>query len=458
VKLPLDIAIRATDAMLLDGDAAPAALRVSTDTRTIEPGDTFLALRGERFDGHDFVTQAVGRGAAMLVLDRADQCVPGVATMLVDQTLRAYMALAGAARARFDGTVVAITGSAGKTTTKAFLAQLLGAHYGDRLLTAPENENNEIGVSKLLLQADNAAHDVIVAEFGARHYGDIAALVEIGRPQIGVLTNVGEAHLEVMGSRERLQSTKWALFARGARAILNAADRVSRSRAPGLEQPPRWYVAEPSEHYTDASLRPLTALAAGRLVQRSTDGGSQEYPVEVRLPGVHNRANLAAAIAGALELGLSLESLIQQISLVRLPSGRYDRFAASGIRLIYDAYNANASGMIAALDAFAGESGSRRIAVLASMAELGEESKNLHESVGAHAAGRVDVLLVRGEYAAELARGAARGGLEAQQIVEIGTNAQAARWLREHVRPDDVVLLKGSRKYKLEEIVEELRR
>ena len=178
----------------------------------------------------------------------------------------------------------------------------------------------------------------------------------------------------------------------------------------------------------------------------------------MRIPGAHNRANVAAAIAGALELGLSLEPLIKELPALRLPQGRYDRLGAvSGIRLIYDAYNANASGMIAALDAFATESASRRIAVLASMAELGDESKELHERVGAHAAGRVDILLVRGEYAAELARGAERGGLESQQIVEIGTNAQAAHWLREHARPDDVVLLKGSRKYRLEEIVEELR-
>jgi UDP-N-acetylmuramoyl-tripeptide--D-alanyl-D-alanine ligase len=457
MNLPLDVALRATDAKLFDGEVAPAALRVSTDTRTIEPGDTFVALRGERFDGHDFVAEAVARGAAMLVLDRAERRMPGIATMLVEQTRRAYMALASAARARFDGNVVAITGSAGKTTTKAFLAQLLATRYGDRLLTAHENENNEIGVSRLLLQTDNAAHDVVVAEFGARHYGDIAALVEIARPQIGVLTNVGEAHLEMMGSRERLESTKWALFAQGARAVLNAGDRVSLSRAPGLARAPRWFVAEPSELGADAALQPLTALVGDRLVQRYAQR-TTEYAVDVRVPGMHNRANLVAAIAGALELGLSLEPLIKELPALRLPHGRYHRLpTANGVRLIYDAYNANASGMIAALDAFATESASRRIAVLASMAELGEESKVLHERIGAHAAGRVDVLLVRGEYAAELARGAQRGGLESQQIVEIGTNAQAARWLREHARPDDVVLLKGSRKYKLEEIVEELR-
>lgn len=457
MKLPLDVAIRAIDATLLDGDAAPAALRVSTDTRTIEPGDTFLALRGERFDGHDFVAEAIARGAAMLVVDRAEQRVPGIATLLVDHTQRAYMALAGAARALFEGTVVAITGSAGKTTTKAFLEQLLAARYGDRLLTTAENENNEIGVSKLLLQADNALHAVVVAEFGARHYGDIAQLVAIGRPQIGILTNIGDAHLEIMGSRERLEATKWALFARGARPVLNAGDSVSRTRAPRLTEPARWFAAERSELRIDAALQPLTALVGDRLVQRNAQGAT-EFIVDVRIPGMHNRANVAAAIAGALELGLSLERLINELPALRLPQGRYDRLGAvSGIRLIYDAYNANASGMIAALDAFATESASRRIAVLASMAELGDESKDLHERVGAHAAGRVDILLVRGEYAAELARGAERGGLESQQIVEIGTNAQAASWLRENARPDDVVLLKGSRKYKLEEIVEELR-
>src|SRR5581483_5037021 len=141
----------------------------------------------------------------------------------------------------------------------------------------------------------------------------------------------------------------------------------------------------------------------------------------------------------------------------RLPEGRYDRLIGSGgIALIYDAYNANASGMIAALDAFAGEAAARRIAVLGSMAELGDESKTLHERIGEHAGRLVDVLLLRGEYASDVARGAQRAGLDADRIVRLETNAQAAQWLREHARPDDVVLLKGSRKYKLEEIVEEL--
>ncbi|HEY6327397.1 MAG TPA: UDP-N-acetylmuramoyl-tripeptide--D-alanyl-D-alanine ligase [Candidatus Cybelea sp.] len=455
MNVPLDDALRATGATLSDGETAPKTLRVVTDTRTLEPGDTFLALRGERHDGHDFAAEAVRRGAAMLVLERPAPQALGTPAMLVRDGLRAYMALAGCARELFRGRVLAITGSTGKTTTKAFVAHLLAARYGDRVLAAPGNENNEIGVSKLLLRASNDEHDVLVVEMGARNYGDVAELVEIARPHVGILTNVGDAHLEIMGSRERLAETKWALFGGGARAVLNACDEVSRERAATLSQSPHWFAGERPQD--EARFETLTAFdTAGRIVRRAR-GRSVEYKVDVRVPGVHNRANLAAAVAGAVELRVPLEDLVPRLADLQPPPGRYDSIPiGGGIRLIYDAYNANASSMIAALDAFGAETATRRIAILASMAELGDESSVLHERVGAHAAGRVDVLVVQGEFAAQLARGAERAGLGPEQIVTVGANAQAARWLREHARRGDVVLLKGSRKYKLEEIVEEL--
>jgi UDP-N-acetylmuramoyl-tripeptide--D-alanyl-D-alanine ligase len=459
MRLPLDRAIAASSATLFDGDAAPDALRISTDTRSIEPGDTFVALHGERFDGHDFVAEAVQRGAAMLVLDRPPARVDGVPAMLVERTNDAYLELARVARELFDGLVVGITGSTGKTTTKTFLAQLCRAHFGDRVLAAPGNENNEIGVSRLLLNASNEAHDVVIAEMGARQYGDVAILVDIARPHVGILTNIGEAHVEIMGSRERLAETKWALFSKGASAVLNAGDEVSIARAATLTQRPRWFAAVASEPGPElrSFFDPLTAVVGqGSLLARDRGTGC-EHEIQAHLPGLHNRANLAAAIAGALQLGLSLERLIPEIPALHLPQGRYDRIAIEGgPRVIYDAYNANASGMMAALDAFAGETASRRIAVLASMAELGDESQSLHERVGAHAASTVDVLLVSGDFAAALARGARRAGLDASRIVPVRDNSHAAAWLREHTTGDDVVLLKGSRKYKLEEIVEEL--
>lgn len=459
MNIPLDAALRATGATLRDGESAPASLRVSTDTRTIEPGDTFVALRGERYDGHDYAAEAARRGAAMLVLERPDAQAPGTPAMLVRDGLQAYMALAGRARELFHGRVVAITGSTGKTTTKEFLAQLLAVRYGDRVLAAPGNENNEIGVSKLLLRADNAEHDVLVVEMGARKYGDVAELVQIARPDVGILTNVGDAHLEIMGSRERLADTKWALFGAGARAVLNAGDEVSRARAATLRDEAHWFVATREAGALDRyeRLQTLTALVGDHNLLTRAEGRARSVEIHLQVAGEYNRANAAGAVAGALELGVRLDDIAARLADLRPPPGRYDSIAiGDGIRLIYDAYNANASSMIAALDAFGAEAATRRIAVLASMAELGDESRVLHERVGAHAAARVDVLVVQGEFAAELARGAERAGLGPAQIVCIGGNAQAARWLREHARRGDVVLLKGSRKYKLEEIVEEL--
>lgn len=461
MKLSLAAAAAATDARLLDASGAPPEFAASTDTRTLRAGDAFVALRGERFDGHDYTAEAVRRGAAVLIVDRPEARVTAFPTMLVADTRAAYMALAELARRRFDGPVLAITGSAGKTTTKAFIAQLLAGRYGARILAAPANENNEIGVSKLLLSASNDEHAAIVVEMGARHFGDVAALVAIARPDVGVLTNVGDAHLEIVGSRERLAETKWALFSRGARAVLNADDGVSLARAPGLDPPPHWFAARAE----DASVSDLTgltgrvtALLGSRLVGTENGKSLFERRVDVRVPGAHNHANLAAAVAGALELGVELDSVVAAVPALQMPTGRFESFQMSGgWRIIYDAYNANASGMMAALDALTLERPQRAIAVLASMAELGDESAQLHEAVGAHAARCAGVLLVRGEHADALARGARRGGLEPASVVRVTSNADAAHWLREHARRGDVVLLKGSRKYRLEEILEELR-
>jgi UDP-N-acetylmuramoyl-tripeptide--D-alanyl-D-alanine ligase len=458
VRIPFDAAVEALRARVLRPHRAPASLRVVTDTRSLEPGDTFLALRGERFDGHDFTGEAARRGASATIVERADAAAGDATALVVDDTLAAYMQLAALARARFRGDVLGITGSAGKTTTKVFAAQLLRLRFGRRVLVAPANENNEIGVSKLLLAADNDEHDALVVEMGARHYGDVAVLVEIARPDVGVLTNIGDAHLEIMGSRDRLEETKWALFGRGARAVLNLDDAASVRRARGLEHSPRWFRAVDSG--ADAgSVRRLTALVGPDLLIDASGEGTRRAAVDVRVPGAHNRANAAAAAAAALELGVPFESVASALADLRLPADRYEKTTLpSGATAIFDAYNANAAGTLAALDAFAREPASRHIAVLASMAELGGEAGALHERVGARAAEHaVDVLLVGGEFADRLARGARDAGLKPERIVFFGSNQDASSWLAENGREGDVILLKGSRKYKLEEVLEGMR-
>jgi UDP-N-acetylmuramoyl-tripeptide--D-alanyl-D-alanine ligase len=458
MNVPLAPAISATGATLLDGHGAPAEIRASTDTRAIRRGDTFVALHGLNFDGHDFTAEAVRRGAGMLLVDRPAARVEGVATMVVGDTRRAYMALAGVARRLFNGRVLAITGSAGKTTCKAFVTQLLAARYGGRVIAAPANENNEIGVSKLLLSSSNEEHDAIVVEMGARHVGDIETLVAVARPEVGILTNIGEAHVEIMGTRERLAETKWALFGEGARAVLNARDAASVARAPLLAPSPHWFLADEDRDADVGRHARLTALLGrARLIDIAEGSRTFDGDVDVAVPGAHNRANVVAAIAGALELGVELAAMVGILPHLRLPAGRFESFEMSGgWRIIYDAYNANASGMMAALDALTMERPKRAIAVLGSMAELGSESAQLHEEVGAHAARRAGVLLVSGEYADAMARGAEREGLSAASVVHVRSNEDAARWLRDHARTGDVVLLKGSRKYRLEEILAEL--
>ena len=452
MNLTLERAVRATSGRVLHGDRFPAIVRPVTDTRALTPGDTFLALHGERFDGHDYVGEAVNKGAAAIVIDDPRAAIEDVPALLVADTKRAYMDLAAAARERYAGQVIGITGSAGKTTTKHLLAQMLAAHFGGaHVLASPANENNEIGVSKLLLNA-SSQHRALIVEMGARHEGDIAELVAVARPHVGVLTNIGEAHLEIFGSRERLARTKWGLFAQGAQAVVNAYDSESVLRAASLSTPPLWFGSgDPID--SGVYVRDARRLAL------SYGGSPREITIDFRLPGAHNRANLAGALAAALLLGIAPQDLVAAIPSLTLPAGRYESITIeTGARVIYDAYNANTAGMIAALDAFAAENADRRIAVLASMAELGTDALSMHERVGAHAAASgIDILLVSGEYAGSIAAGAVAGGFPRDCIVTYDKNVEAVRWLREHAGSRDVVLLKGSRKYKMEEIVEQLK-
>ena len=457
MPLTFDDALGVLNAKPPEKRNGPADVVVSTDTRTLRSGDTFLALRGERFDGHQFVNSALQRGAAALIVEEPPHEWPAVPVLIVDDTLKAYMALASAARTKLNATVIAITGSTGKTTTKAFLGQLLRNELGERLTISPANENNEIGVSKLFLNAPSDARTIVV-EMGARHYGDIAALVDVARPQIGVLTNVREAHLEIMQTPERLAETKWALFSSGARAVLNARDHVSLQRASTLQSEPRWFglgpPALPKIHVGERGV--FLSRDELRILESDREGS---YAVDVRVPGDHNVENLSAAVAAALEAGLDAVKIAPQLSRITLPAGRYETICIPNRpRIIFDAYNASASGTIATLNAFAQEPARRRIAVLGSMAELGAAAVELHRKVGAHAATLgIDYLLVGGENGDDVLRGARDAGFSSDRIITFERNAEAARWIAGHTAADDIVLIKGSRRYKLEEIVEELR-
>lgn len=439
-----------------DGRLRDAPFTPSTDSRTLRAGDTFVCLRGPNHDGHRYADAAVRRGAIAVVADEGASLSPGVDTAIlrVADTKRAYMA--GAAEARSAAkrcTVVGVTGSVGKTTVKSMCAQLLRK---DRATTeTPENENNELGVSKACYALDESTRAAVI-EMGARAAGEIAELVDVAKPDIGILTNVGEAHLEFYESREALARTKFALFSRGARAVLNAADEWSRRLAAesGVERSAVWV-----RLCGDPRTQGL-ALEAGV----PKDGavpltfGSSHALAPWRLVGEHHLRDALLAAGAAILAGMTFETVAGLIGSLALPSGRFERHVLpSRAIVIYDAYNASPTSVASALSAFAEVPAKRRIAVLGSMAELGAEAPAQHEATGAAAArSGIDALYCGGAFAERLAAGAQAAGMSSDRISLFADNTGVAALLRERIGDGDAVLLKGSRVQRMEEILDAL--
>ena len=427
----------------------------STDSRTLKAGEVFVCLRGPHFDGHDFISEAASKGCSAVVADNPEK-VPSHCSMpiiVVRDAKETYLRGAAAARRRFRGLVVGITGSSGKTTTKEFATQLIGRHR--RVKSTPHNENNELGVAKLCYELEDGAQ-VGVAEFGARHPGEILQLVEMAMPDVGVLTNVGEAHMEFFEDRTELARTKFALFARGARPVCSAADEWSRTLAAeqGIERSALW-----ARLCGDPRVAGLALEAGvpkdGRLAL--TLGASHAF-VPWHLVGEHHLRDAMLAAGAALQCGLPFEEAIAGFDDLHLPPGRFELHALrSGAVVVYDAYNANPTSVQHALRALGEIPATRRIAVLGSMAELGRNAPAQHEATGAAAArSGIDVLYCGGEYAQALATGALRAGMAPSAVSTFSSNTEVARELQHALRSGDAALLKGSRIQQMEEILHTL--
>ena len=424
----------------------------STDSRTVAPGEAFVALRGPSFNGNAFAAAAIARGCSALVLDdEASLSIPSpVPYMIVADTKAAYLAGAAAARREVAARVVGITGSTGKTTTKSMTAQLLSPAM--RILVTPQNENNELGVAKLCYHMDESA-DVAVIEMGARHPGEIAELVDIALPDVGVLTNIGEAHLEYFEDRAELARTKFALFGRGARAVCNAADEWTRMlmAEAGIDRAALWIRLQGDPQ------APGLAIEAGL----TKDGrvpvtfGASNAVAEWHLAGEHHLRDALLAVGAAVLCGMSFERAIAGLAGLHLPEGRFELHSLpSGATCVYDAYNASPTSMAYALLAFADLPARRRIAVLGSMAELGADAPAMHEATGA-AAARValDMLYCGGPFAEQLMEGARRAGMTTDMVARFESNEEIAQALRASLGGGDTVLLKGSRVQRMEEIL-----
>lgn len=425
------------------------------DTRTPEPGGLFVAIAGERVDGHDFAGAAAEGGAVAALGSRPT----GLPTVVVDDVPRALGRLARHVLDRFraegDLTVLALTGSQGKTGTKDYLAQVL-ATAGSTVATRG-NFNNELGVPLTVLRAD-ADTRYLVVEMGARGIGHVGYLCSIAPPDVAAVLNVGSAHIGEFGSREAIAQAKGemveALPAHGT-AVLNADDDlVSAMRTRTVASVLTW-----GRDDADVTVGGIEADDLGRLAFDLRHDGRTE-PVRLRQPGAYQFQNAAAAAAMALAAGLDLREAAAALSAATSQSRwRMEvRERADGLVVLNDAYNANPESMESALETLmlAGRSGRRTVAVLGEMRELGEEAEAGYRRVGAHAAAcGIDVLVTVGPEAEAMAMAAAGVGREVLTVPTSGREA-AVEWLRGSVAAGDVILVKASRGAALEVLAEAL--
>jgi len=449
LELTLGWVAKTVGGVLRSGVPELAIGDVMTDSRSLRPGDLFVALKGPRFDGHAFVAEVLGRGAAGAIVERgyagSGKHDPAHGVIEVADTLRALQDLAHAVRMAAETQVIAITGSAGKTTTKETIAELLATRL--RVVKNKGNLNNHIGLPLSLMQL-RARPDVAVMELGMNHAGEISRLVEIAEPDVRVWTNVGDAHLGFFASPDAIADAKAEILQRASAATLlvcNADDPRVMARVSTFAGRTVTFGTVDGATVRATSIDDLGV--DGMRARVVTPAG--DCDLETPLLGRGNLANVLAATAVALEAGVPLDTIATVTTRLR-PADR--RGAVSrlpgGITLIDDSYNSSPTALRGALDVVARELRfARKVAVLGEMLELGDHARPLHEECGraAAAAGLTALFAIGGAPARALADAAIGAGMSSESVTWFEQSADAVSRVSAYVRRGDLVLVKGSR-------------
>jgi UDP-N-acetylmuramoyl-tripeptide--D-alanyl-D-alanine ligase len=422
----------------------------SIDSRTVQPGEVFFAVKGENMDGHDFVDQALAKGALAAVVgqDQGRRYSAMASLISVGDTLVALQTLAAAVRRLWAKPLIGVTGSAGKTTTKEAIAHVLATRF--RVFKSEGNFNNHFGLPLMLLKIE-AEHDLAIIEMGMSHAGEIAALAKIAQPEIGVVTNVAPVHLEYFKSIAEIARAKYELIqslpARGT-AVLNADDEYVAQFGRDFHGNVITYGFHASADVRAENFRSQGVFGSNFDV---VIGGCREHAT-LPLLGVHNIANALAAVSVSVERGLAPSEAVMALATITPADKRGQVVKLGNITVINDCYNSNPQALDAMVDALAATPAARRIVVAGEMLELGPSAEAMHRQCGRHfAQNRIDVLLgVRG-LAEPMAESAREAGIRAEFVA---TPDEAGEWLARETRPGDVVLLKASRGVKLERALE----
>ena len=445
---PAEVLAATKGKCLTPGTAAKFA-GVATDTRNLAAGSLFVALSGERFDGHDFIEAAVRQGAAGIVASCEPAGVPSaVAVFLVPDTRLAYQDLARFHRCRFQMPVIAVTGSNGKTSTKDMIAAVLSTQRN--ILKTEANFNNEIGLSQTLLKI-GPEHEAVVVEMGMRGLGEIAGLAATARPTVGVVTNVGETHLERLGSVENIAAAKaelvQALPMEGI-AILNGDDVHVLAMRQKTNARVMTYGIGP-----DLDVQAINLHYSAQGVSFDCRAKQATVAITLPVPGIHNVYNALAAIAVALELGVGLEAAARGLATFEPGKMRLNIRNYGDITVIDDTYNASPLSMAAAIDVLATVAKGRKLAAIGDMLELGAAAPAAHEKVGRQlAAAGVEAVLALGDMARMAAETARDHGVA--MVAACPDHQTAIQLLRKILLPGDTLLLKGSRGMTMEKLLD----
>jgi len=458
-RLTVKEVIRAVRGKLICGSQQGEISGVSIDSRTIKRGEIFFALKGERFDGHDFLQEAIEKGAKAVVVSKKKKFAAKIAIIRVSHTLTALQELAKFYRQKFNPVVVGITGSNGKTTTKDMLKAFLLSKY--RVVATPGNYNNIVGLPLTIFEISPET-EFLVLEMGANHAGEIKRLAEISLPQMGVITNIGATHLQFFRCISNVLSAKMELvqlLPPQGKIVLNIDDLHLRSQFKKIKREIITFGINPQ---ADVRANNVIVNSPGEKERLSFSvyAGRDRKEFDLYCLGRYNIYNALAAISVAKQFGISLSLMVDVLRKFKFPKLRMEKLRYGEVTIVNDAYNANPTSVKAVLSEFISFFPSRRkIVVLGDMLELGRMSRKFHEEIGKIVAtSPIYSLVTIGEDAGFIAQAAGKWGMEKNNIFSFKDKKFASKKLKELLKPKDAVLIKGSRKMGLEEVTEYLTR